>query len=258
MDKKRGQVTIFILLMFVVLIAFSLLTYVRVIKIEKIVAETEKTASDLSFAEPVKNYIQSCLDDVSENSVGVIGIQGGYYEQPEYSFQDFLFFYSYHFVGNQNIMPPKSKVEEEIAKSVKENLPLCFLNFSVFEEQGFKIGYGPISTASTITEKEIVIDLVYPINIKKESQSTLIANFKSIVPVRLKTVYETAEFINNMQVLDPNNLCLTCIIEKANENNLSLKSFSYEDGDILFEIIDNESILRNESYSFIFVAKHEN
>ena len=257
MAEKRGQATVFFLLAFVVFTAFSFLIYVKVSNIEKIVAEKDAVANDLAFAEPVKNYVQGCLENVAENSIGVVGIQGGYYDSPEQSYSSFLFSYSYHFDGIRNVMPTKKKIEEEIAKGVVEELPYCLSNFSALKERGINIDEGPIRAASTITGAGVAIDVAYPLKIRQGAKSEVAANFKTHIPVRLSAIYDTSKRINDMQEADPENVCLSCIIDDARSKDLNVLIFSYRDGDTFFEIIDNQSKLMNEPYSFIFGAKNE-
>ena len=72
---KKGQVSIFILIVLVIILASVFVSYIKISSTEKIENEVEGRVSEIGFAEPVKNYVESCLKGVSENSVGVIGIQ---------------------------------------------------------------------------------------------------------------------------------------------------------------------------------------
>ena len=254
---KKGQVSIFILIVLVIILASVFISYIKISSTEKIEAEVGGRVSEAGFAEPFKNYVESCLKSVSENSIGVIGIQGGYYEHPEYYLQDRYFFYPYYFYNNRNIMPSKSLIEKEISKAISKGLPYCVNDFLVFRKQGFTIEDGSINAMTVMTDRSVLIDVVYPINIKNEKQSILISNFRARVPVRLGTIYKIAENITNQQVEDSEHLCLSCIMDIGEENNLNFRFTSYENNETLFVITDNESILKNEPYDFMFMANYE-
>ena len=155
-------------------------------------------------------------------------------------------------------MPSKSLIEKEISKAISKELPYCVNDFSIFRKQGFVVEDGSINAVTVMTDRAVLIDVVYPINIKNEKQSILISNFRARVPVRLGTIYKIAENITNQQVEDPEHLCLSCIIDIGEENNLNFRFTSYENNETLFVITDNESILKNEPYNFMFMANYEN
>ena len=253
---NKGQVSIFVLLAVIVLITLFFINYTNTsTNIDK---ELEESISSTGFSDSVKNYVDSCLREVSKNVVGLIGIQGGYYENPEHFVQDRYFFFSYYFYDNRNVMPSKEVVEKEISKAVNGELPYCIDNFSIFKEQGLEIEDGPINSFVSMTDKDIIIELVYPINFKKQSQSTIISNFNTKIPVRLGEIYDVAKRVIDQQVEDSQHICLSCVMDLGEENNLDFRFVSNGEDKTLFVIIDNESIIEKEPYNFMFVGKYEN
>jgi len=86
MKKKRGQLTIFIILGIVLLFAFGFLFFVRNIFFEaKIEAESQTKLQEVFQSEAFKTYSSSCLDEVSKEAILLIGKQGGNIE-PEGKF----------------------------------------------------------------------------------------------------------------------------------------------------------------------------
>ena len=76
--KKRGQLTIFIILGIVLLFAFGFLFFVRNVFFEaKIEEQTQEKLQNVFRSESFKTYTSSCLDEVSKDAVLLIGKQGG-------------------------------------------------------------------------------------------------------------------------------------------------------------------------------------
>jgi len=78
MFKKRGQLTLFIILGIVLLFIFGFLLYARGLAEKKdIEKEITKTPSDYLQPERLNKYVSTCLDDVTKQGLLLIGLQGG-------------------------------------------------------------------------------------------------------------------------------------------------------------------------------------
>ncbi len=76
--KKRGQLTIFIILGIVLLFAFGFLFFVRNLFFEaQLEKETQSKLQNVFQSESFKTYTSSCLDEVSKDAIMLIGKQGG-------------------------------------------------------------------------------------------------------------------------------------------------------------------------------------
>jgi uncharacterized membrane protein (Fun14 family) len=79
MSKKRGQITIFIVIGIIVLIVFVLsLYFISTISKEKAETAAEKAAAIPLETTAIRNYITSCLKDVSDKGAWIIAVHGGY------------------------------------------------------------------------------------------------------------------------------------------------------------------------------------
>ena len=86
--KKKSQITMFIILGIVILSLFGFMYYIMQQRAEsKIEAQARQVYSKLS-EEAFTVYVESCLDDVLEDSLRILGKQGGYFfeSQPGYTF----------------------------------------------------------------------------------------------------------------------------------------------------------------------------
>ena len=107
MKLKRSQISLFILLSLVILIAASLILYLRGLEEFEI---GEYTGVPVEAA-PVKSYIDECVKKSATEAAYIIGLQGGYKTLPERSL-DLIFSKVpfYYFEGN-NLMPSKKNIE---------------------------------------------------------------------------------------------------------------------------------------------------
>ena len=71
MESKRGQITIFIFVGIGILIVFSLIFYISGAKIKKMENEVSYFSSKF---QPIKTFVSSCVDKVSEEGLYFIGL----------------------------------------------------------------------------------------------------------------------------------------------------------------------------------------
>ena len=108
MENKRGQITIFIFVGIGILIVFSLIFYISVAKVKKMGNEVSDFSSKF---QPIKTFVSSCVDKVSEEGLYFIGLQGGYYEYPVLSKEFFGIMIPYYWLYQENKMPAKEIIE---------------------------------------------------------------------------------------------------------------------------------------------------
>ena len=76
--KKRGQLTIFIIIGIVLLFAFGFILFIKNLFFEaQIEAETQQKLQNVFQSESFNTYTSSCLKKVSQEAVLLIGKQGG-------------------------------------------------------------------------------------------------------------------------------------------------------------------------------------
>ena len=252
---KRGQVTIFILLGLVILIAALFLFYFNS---DKKSSEVEKNFESQQDIMPIRNYIESCIKLVGEDAIVWIGEHGGYYELPTYSTKDYSIETAYYFYENSNIMPSKTDVEEELSKYLNKELSFCLRNFVDFTQQGFDIEQGEIVTTTIIRPGNVLFNVNFPVVVKKDKSKIKLNSFSnSVDKIRLNTVYGAVNSIINEQMKDFESICLSYLFNLTIENDLYINTEKLSDDTILFTITDFNSIINNSPYKYIFANKYE-
>ncbi len=201
--KKRGQVTVFIILGIFILIGIILFFYLRL--------NTSIFTPDVVVPQqvaPLKRYVESCAYEIGKEAIITIGIQSGYVEIPEQISMDPDAYIlvggpiktPYWHLHGEDISPTITDIQEQISDHVSKNLKQCLKNFSDFDE--FVIEEkDELTVKTTIAEEEVVINLDYPLIIKnrKGDKITEWSLYTSSVPVRLRKIYRLAKNLMNAE-----------------------------------------------------------
>jgi len=239
---KKAQVTLFVVVAMLIVALVVLAVYFMGIK-------PQKASID---AEPIKAYVQNCVESTGEDAIIFIGQQGGYSEVPEKSIGS----YPYYFSGNQSYVPSKEEIEEQISLYINDMLPFCTQNFVDFPD--FYVEANPLSinTKTTILEDEIILEADWTVYIRKAETTYSIGKFSAKVKSRLNSIYSVAQSIIEEQIKEPSSICLSCLTKFGTENNLYVDMANYENNTVLFTLVDNQTLIKNQPYEFIFANKY--
>lgn len=115
--QKKSQITMLMIIALVLFIVVGLVLYLSKSAIKKQSQQSVKKTQETAFeTQPIKEFVQKCLDKLAKDAVVLLGKQGGYiyksqggalidYKDPD---DEGLFFVNYN--GNKaayNIMPPR-------------------------------------------------------------------------------------------------------------------------------------------------------
>src|SRR3989344_7509839 len=136
MKNLRGQLTIFIiisiLIVAVVVLFFTLRGNLN-LPGKPVSPETTE----------IQNFVQECLDDSLESVVFKIGENGGYYFLSSAPATTPVLEVPYYIKNNQNLMPSKEKIQDEISRGVARELIFCLGDFKIFANE-YEITKGKI------------------------------------------------------------------------------------------------------------------
>lgn len=246
--SNKAQISIFILLGLVILIAAAF-----IINIEDLNFEEDEISSSFDVA-PIKLFVERCLNNVGKESLIFVGEHGGYYNLPNPSLEDENFNLPYYFFENLVLTPSIKTIQSELSKYINENLLFCINDFEEFEKQGFEIEYNNVDTNTIIGENDISFIINFPTKIRKDNELTKIDNYNiKIEKMPLKTINEVSQEIINLQSEDPISVCLSCLYDLGVENDLYIDVQKYFNNTLIFDVISfNASI--TEIYNFTFVV----
>ncbi|MDO8740914.1 MAG: hypothetical protein Q7J54_05080 [Candidatus Woesearchaeota archaeon] len=197
---KRAQITVFMIVALVIVIAAATL----------ISFLSQKTMFFPSrvippYISPIRNYIDSCVNVVSQDAIARLGQQGGYVVLPN-SIKNNpaknIFFFGpykvpYWYYDAASHIPSEKQMEQQISDYIEENINDCIQDLASFR-QDFDIEIVKQPAAQTkIAENDVVINVDYRLKIKNiiTGEETKLKDFSVHSDVKLKKIYELAKKI---------------------------------------------------------------
>jgi hypothetical protein len=235
---KRGQVTVAMILVLVVLLGVALLLWY--------VGTSLSGASQTRAADSgsVSDYISECLTITSQEALEVFGEQGGSIVLADPYFEDLTTAYLY---DGANKVPSVSEAEMHLGMFVDSNIDRCLNDFSDFE--GVKVKRGSPSTTVSINKDDVVFRLKYPITISKGDKKITIEESIATEELNLNTVLWLANTIVNSQI----NYGMVDI--DAIKSDLDVTLYPYEKTLITHITDASYTKVNNEPYLFRFANK---
>lgn len=251
---KRGQVTVFIIVGILIVGIVGGVGYA--VKVNKDAELSEEFFSSMAV-KPELNNIQSsvlnCMESVCKDGLETIGIQGGYYEKPEKSFDLEWAFIPYYYYEGEFYMPSKKTIESELGKYVNDNLNVCL---DEIDSGDFELSYRTANTKTFIREKEVGFNIDLGVGIEKEGNKITLEleDFPVVIDSALTGILEVAEYYTYTHKEDPKMVCISCLGEMAEEKDVYVDAINFDENSIL--IVISENMTASEPYAFEFLNKY--
>ena len=162
---------------------------------------------------PIYDYYKSCVAGIVQDGSRILGSQGGYIEQPDFSpgsqyapFSSHLDFlgsgipYWYYLSGNglvKEAVPSKKQMEVQLADYMKEEIEKCNLNS--FKGEGFNIEISKASAKAEIKEDKIITRITQKMIFKREDSSFSVTNHVIEIDSKIGKYYNLAKKIYDYQ-----------------------------------------------------------
>lgn len=213
--QKRGQVTIYIILGIVILVVFGMLLFFR----------NEFTKNDFQSQlarvkvpeqiQPIKNYVDECLEETAMVGVRTIASNGGYLNVP---YEGVPRSYTNPFsnsldLGNSKVaywyykssnnldktqVPTIESMEADLEEYIDDHFDYCLKGLDSYWEEGFEIYYEEdISSEVNIEDSHIEITVFAPTDVKKDDVGKYFDNHLYDLDVNLGQLYEMAVDVFN-------------------------------------------------------------
>lgn len=274
--SKRGQITIWIVLALVLLILFAITAYIQdffLLKPE--VKQIQEVPQELV---PVKEFVESCIEQSAREAIILNSIQGGYFDirtktTGEFSQEEFPpellsmpltiiskgenipFYIPYYIYAGEDLIPSSKELEAQFPKRLKPYLLDCLdfskLNYEIeaFPEQ--------VELNTQLKNDSINVQLIYPLKIKLGDTIKELSIFEKDVTSTYSELYSSAKEFSEIQLENGNYICLTCMQEVADKYDLFIQNFETEDyGEIIFEkegdVTTDTNLLPNHTVSILY------
>ncbi|MBD3259937.1 hypothetical protein GF371_04895 [Candidatus Woesearchaeota archaeon] len=232
--NKRGQITFYIIIGIIILLAALLIIYLAFFRVERPAAVPEITVKKVPMqVQPVSIFIEDCVERIGKQGLERMGRQAGWIDldRPEKVFgNSFDFRYDatnsdgvtfnpntplglripyWYYLSSSNRctdckffvrIPTLKQMETMLSEYVEENMGMCLEGLQAFEEQGFEIQeLGELDVETTITDFDIRFVVDYPLKATKGGSVFDINTYYVQMPVQLKRMVELGREILRSQ-----------------------------------------------------------
>ena len=197
---SKGQVTIFIIIGILLVLAVTLVILVRkeiiTFNPEEIIP-TEKGK--------VENFITACIDKVGNDALVRVGLQGGYIELPAEVVNDNnrrleispSLATPYWAYGPQTNIPSLQQIKEQVDDYLEKNVRSCLFSMEAFQESYDLIEKSELIADTEIVQSKVIFNLHWDVEIRNKGGEVITEVIDHVAesPVKLKTVYTVAKSI---------------------------------------------------------------
>lgn len=242
--RKRGQVTIFILV--------AILIVATIILFFMLIGSSGK--EDVSFIPDsdlhlIRSSIIDCIDSVAIDGVRLIGLQGGYIFSNNDSLDTGTSNMAYGYYNGENTLPALKEMQNEINDYIEIALPVCF-DESQFGD--FDLSFGEIESNTEIEGSSIMFSIEYTLFASRESaSSSLEQEYKTEIFIRLGDIHRRAIEMIEKEKENPGYIDLSLL----GESDYEVAILPYKEDILIYSITDEIFEINDVPYTFIFANK---
>jgi hypothetical protein len=242
--KKKGQLTIFIIVAIVIIGIVALFFVFR----DKFGGENTTNLQGAA----ITNFVQECIDETLEKTVYDVAKNGGYSGYSYLSRETTESGIGYYLFDGKNHFPSKEIVENQMEEYFRVNFFLCTTHFSDFKDYGVEEGY--LDVHITIEEDKVLLNAEYPLTIRQGKNSMMVEDFDSEISSRLNVMYDSVSSFMEQQK-SVQGICLGCF-ELAVQNDIYIDMENFYDGSVVFNFTDKYEELNNKPIVWVFANKY--
>ncbi len=197
---KKAQVTIFIIVGIVMLLAVAL-----VLLLQKQIVSFKTDELIPTEKGKVETYITSCIQDAGDQALFLIGTQGGYINVPQdiqtdasqhlrLSPMNVIPYWAY---GPNVRIPALSAIKQELDQYIEQHTKSCLLDLQPFQDTYNIIEKSPIKADTNIADGKVLFNVNWNVELQTKSGEKVaeVINHQAESPVKLKRLHETASRI---------------------------------------------------------------
>ena len=250
--KKRGragQVSVFIIIGIIILIAAGLAVFLMALLSSR--EDAGEAPALQRKATPLQRFVEKCLEDVAAPGAYLLAAQGGFI----FSYETFLNAeheqIAYHLSLGEPAGPPRAFMEAQLARFIEQTLPLCTGDLAALPEGGFEnVTLGTPNASVSINEQNLIITVKQPLALEQDGSEALIEDFTATLPLRLGHLLDIRDAI---------------IAQLQNEETLALDALSSYDVEVsvlpynkdtsVFSLYDPQSVIDDAPFHLNFAVR---
>ena len=251
--RKRGQVTVFIVIGLIALIgAVFIFNFVEKGISKKVSQESIEAVPE--SVEPIKKFVESCLQSTAHEAIYFVSTQGGYYYTPAPYFNYSWFSIPYYMDAEIFNYPSLEITEKELSKYIEENLDFCLNSFITFSN--FNVTSRIKTTTVKINTEDIIFSLNLPLSIFIGDKVINLEKFEVREKAELGLALNLIPQIIESQKEFPNRVRLSDLTSLSEANGIEI-ALSHYNNTVFYKLKYPLSSFNNEDYIFMFAMKYD-
>lgn len=179
MENRKGQITIFIIVAIVIVVAVIAFFIIRGV--------IDSRNNGIGTSDEVFTFYESCIEAKTRNALSSAGSQGGYLELPDFEpgseyapFSNQLDFLGvpvpyWYYVSSNGVVkeqvPAKTTIESDIERYLNSELESC--DFSSLRVKGYDISAGDVNTNVRILDNEVRVEVNMDLSYQKNDENSI-------------------------------------------------------------------------------------
>ena len=263
MNKKKAQVTVFIIIGIIVVALFAMFIYLRNSDDAKIEQEIQTMKTPLEF-QPIKNYVEQCIEGRSQEVIQLIALQGGYYGISDYPLEyvlpeiDVSIYLPYYLYNFENTILDQIRLEEELSSGIIDIIDSC-MDFSMFH-YNITVDTSKLDVQSKLSNVDLRAKILFTINIQTEDKTNhVIDQFDINVQTDIFNKYIISKLMTDEQYVNGNEVCISCLSDMINSSgyNLDMVEIEGEYHYIIIYSLSDDDLVYNFAHRFNFESSFE-
>ncbi|HLD87519.1 MAG TPA: Ig domain-containing protein [Candidatus Nanoarchaeia archaeon] len=250
---KKAQVSLFILAGIIVFLLSSAVFFY----INDRQAKAEVLSSNARVVEPIREYVQACLLDSLDEVITQIALSGGYFTNPKrslernFSSMDLPFDAPLYYDGSQVNVISRELMEQQISGGLMGYREVCTPR--TMSPLPFEVGEISIETriSPLFVDSFVKLPIIVPVGEEVET----IEGFAIRQGSNLFTLHAISKNLSETQAQNGNSLCLTCLLEVAQQNHALLRLFEGEENGkyaLLYTLSEDNSSENPSELLYVF------
>jgi len=252
--KKRGQMTLFIIIGIAILAIVTILVYYFYFVDDNFLRTAMKGSQMSRDINKIRNDMDSCIRDSASELIFLLGHQGGNIGLREefITIDGNIVHYGYY--KKKVMLPSKVDIQNTISELVSSQLESC-VNVANYRRYDFK--FNKKSLRTVIKDDKVDINMAFGITISDENNTefSLPEDYTIEIPLRFGRLYSAATDIIDYQKSNPSELCLTCVLSILDEHEIDSDIQTLGEDTAVFFLSDPMSKVDDEELHFMFAVK---
>ncbi|MBU0536299.1 MAG: hypothetical protein KKE20_05000 [Nanoarchaeota archaeon] len=229
MNPKRGQLTVFFIIILVIFILGFLVIRLRV--------PVQPIQDDLQTSQmTIDSFVTSCLEKTTEDGISYLAVRGGYYQPPRLSDEYYSVVIPYYWYYNESLVPDITVIEAELFRYIQEHLNDCIDDFKVFKDMGYDVEYGLAMSEPAIKEDSVFVEMNFPVTLTKEGSSSTKDRFSTEIRSDFYYAYSVIKEVIEEQKKDPDMIMVSSMARLSERYNFTFHIDTRDDAKVIHTI----------------------